>query len=1179
MLRPLALTPLLAVISFAQVNTGTISGRVTDPSDSVVVNATVTATNIGTGIASKATTSTAGTYLIPALQPGEYRVNVESPGFKSVTRENLILTIAEKLGVDFALELGSVDQKITVNADSPLLETTNATVGQVIDSRKILELPLPTRDPMRLAQIAPGVGGQGAGLGDFRLGGGRVRQNEYYVDGTPSNAVGDFRAVALPSIDALQEFKVETNNLSAEYGHTSGGAINLQTRSGTNEFHGSLYEFAQADTFNANSWNNNRRGSPLGSYTQHQFGGTIGGPVLLPRIYNGRSRTFFFFNYDGFQQYNDGALSFATVPTDLERAGNFSQTTNSAGQKVTIYDPSTYNAATNSRAPFAGNIIPASRFDPVAKYMLSLFPSANQPGDPQTGANNYSGVSADHNYKNNLTFRLDQNFGANQKLYFRAIRNSFHDEPTYWAGPGTPGLRNTYVLEPNFSLSYTWIATPTFIVVGQFGVTPRVSQFAPQFSGFDPTQIPFAANVKPFLDPRYIPNLSFEKISGTSGTFITTNLHERYFFGHLSATKVWSRHTLKFGYEERRPYLNDSEPGSPAGSGVFNGQWTGVNQQAPLTGQGSGFASFLLGIPNSFSFDSGREAYALAWRNEAAFVQDDWRLNGRLTLNLGLRWEYEAPITERYNRLVTYDPSAVNPYIKVNPAYNFQLSTIAGGLLPAGSPAPNLTGPFVGGIGVVNTPQYPDRGNTQSHPLNLGPRFGLAYRIAPNTVFRGGFGILYASYTGNASGSDSYAGSAYFKSRGTANITTDGGQTNLATLGNPFPNNAGLLVGTTDAATTYQRYVGNLNRGFIVNMKPAYEIDYNAGVQHQLKSWLFTGTFVANKGVHLYVGGNPSVNTLNPAYLSLGTLLEKNVPNPFAGAIPENATQMNAATVPYKLLLLPSPWLMGGTSILQQPIGNSHYFAGEFTVERRYSNGLSVLLSDTISKLIEDTASKAGTPYGLPQDGKTFRDIKGVSVQDIPQKFVATYLYDLPVGKGKRWLGDPHGGGAILDRFIGGWKIAGFTIIQSGYPLTIQQSDNFTGGLGYGKQRPTLTGQSYFGAGLGESIGNVGQGQTGRYINPAAFRPTPQYVFGTSPSVLPNFREPRFNQTDFGLMKQFRFTEKKFLEVRIEAQNAFNHPVFTLDNSTMNIQNANFGLFNATANGPRSVQFGARFAF
>ena len=1178
-MRILCLILLTGALLTAQVNTGSISGLVSDGSGSSIAGAVVTLLNTETGIRQTSSSSSAGTYLFTPLQPGSYTVRAEAKGFKSIERAGLRLEIAQKLGVDVQLPVGDAAETVQVTAEAPLLDTTNASVGQVIDRRKIMELPLPSRDPLRLAQIAPGVGGRDSSLGDFRLGGGRVRQAEFYVDGSPTSAVGDARAVGLPSIDAIQEFKVETNNLSAEYGRSSGGSINIQTRSGGNAYHGSLYEFGQSELFNANSWDNNRRGSPLGSYQQHQFGGTIGGPVVLPKIYDGHNRTFFFFNFDGFRQYQEGSLRFATVPTALERQGDFSKSLDIAARPITIYDPLTYDPATNQRSAFPANKIPTNRFDPVAAYMLRLFPESNRAGDPN-GQNNFAGFNSDDTRRNNFTFRADQNFGTNHRLYLRITRNAFHDDPNYWAGPATAGVRNTYVLEPSSSVNYSWTARPTLIITSQFGVTPRVSEFAPKFDGFDPTQIPFAANARASLDPRYIPNLSFEKLSGLSGTFITTNLRERYFVGNVSATKIWARHTLKVGYEIRKPYLNDSEPGAPSGSGNFDGAWTGLNQQATQAQQGSGFASYLLGIPNNFSFDSGKEAYALGFGNHGAYVQDDFRVTSKLTLNLGLRWEYETPITERYNRLVTVDYQADNGY-KIRPGYDFNRDVIGAGLLPAGSPIPKLQGPFLGGVVPVASSRFPERGNTQSNPYNFGPRFGLAYRITPTTVFRGGFGILYASYTGNASGSDSYGASAFFKTRGTANITTDSGRTYMATLSNPFPNDAGLLVGTNDQTVTQNRYFGNINRSFEWNHKPAYEIQYNGGLQQQLGQWVFEGTFVANKGVHLYVGGNPSYNTLDPAYLSLGAQLEKAVPNPFFGAgLPDNATQLSAPTIPYKFLLLPHPNLTGGAVILQRPSGNSQYFAGYFKAERRYTNSLSLLVSYSVTKLIDDTDGKASNPYSLPQDGANFRDIRGLSAQDIPQKLVVTYLYDLPIGRGKRFLSHANGiGGKALDAIAGGWKIAGFSLIQSGYPLQIQQTDNFTAGIGYGKLRPSLTGQSYFGSDISSSVGLPGQGQTGRYVNPAAFSVTPRYSFGNSPAVLPNMRQPRYNQTDLALLKQFRFTESRFVELRVEAQNAFNHPIFQLDNNTMNIQNANFGLFNSTANSPRNLQFGVRFVF
>ena len=1085
--------------------------------------------------------------------------------------------MGQKLGVDVRVEIGSESEKVQVTAESPLLDTADATVGQVIDHNKILELPLPSRNPLQLAQIAPGVGGISSNLADLSWRR-RVRELEYYVDGAPVTAVGDGHAAVMPSIDAIEEFRVDTNNLSAEYGRSSGGDISIQTRSGTNRYHGSLYEFAQSNVFNANTWNGNRRNSPLGSYTEHQFGGTIGGPVVIPKLYNGHDRTFFFFNFDGFRQYQNGSLNFATVPTALERQGNFSQTLNTNSQAVTIYDPATYNSATNSRTPFAGNIVPSSRFDPVAVYMLGLFPAANRTADPN-GANNFQGVNSDVTTQNNFTVRLDQNFTSNQHASFRMTRNTFNDNPSYWAGPATAGLRNTRQQLPNESLNYSWIARPTFIVSALFGVTPNETQYYPAVPGFDPTKIPFAANARAVLDPRFVPAMSFEKLTGLGGTFITTNLHERNFMGSLSAVKIWNRHTIKFGFEQHNLYINDSEPGAPSGQATFDGEWTGLNQQAPFAQQGSGLASYLLGLPNAFSFDSGQQAYALAFHNYAAYVQDDFKFSSKLTLNLGVRWDYETPITERFNRLTTIDYQANDGY-KTNPAYSWASQVVGAGILPAGDPVPNLSGPFLGGIALIPSAKFPGRGSTQSHPYNFAPRLGLAYQIAPKTVFRAGFGIMYADYSGNATGSDSYGGSAFFKTNGTADITNNGGQSNLATLTNPFPNNLGIHYATTDPATVLADYVGNINRSFEYGMKVAYEIAYNGGIQHQIGGWKLEGTFVANKGVHLYVGGNPSYDTLPDQYLSLGSQLNVNVPNPFYGALPYNGTQVTAATIPYKYLLLPYPYLTGGGVILQRSSGNSHYFAGYFKAEHRFGNGISVLMSYSVSKLIDDTDGKSANTYSLPQDGANFKDIEGLSAQDIPQKLALTYLYELPVGRGKHFLRNPQGvGGHLLDAAIGGWQVSGFTIIQSGYPLQITQNDNFTGGLGYGKLRPSVTGQPYISGGVNCAVGLPTQGATCRYLNPAAFSVTPIYKFGTSPAVLPNYRQPRYDQTNLALIKHFNFTEIRFLEVRIEAQNAFNHPVFMLDSTGVNIQNSNFGTFQATQNSPRNVQFGARFVF
>ena len=1163
----------------AQVNSSSISGAILDASGAGVPMATVSLLNEETGVRLNARSTEAGYYLFAPLQRGKYTIQVEAPGFKKTERAAVDLRMGEKLGVDITLELGNVQETVEVKAESPLLTTTNASVGQVISNEKIMELPLPGRSPMRLFQLAPEVGGINSNIADLRLGGGRTRLVEFYTDGSPTTAVSDGSATAIPAIDSIAEVKIETNNLSAEYGRTSGGAISIQTKAGTNQFRGSLYDFEQNDALNSNDWNSNRRGNAKAGFNKHQFGGTLGGPLWLPHLYNGKNRTFFFFNYDGERTWQAGALQTATMPTDLERNGDFSQTLNNAGQKITIYDPSTYNATGNSRQPFPGNAIPASRFDPVAKYLLTLWPTPNRAGDPGNGANNYYGTSSSFFERNDVVARVDQNFGDNHRVYVRITDQNSYSNPSYWAGPATSGVRPAWITQRSSTANWTWTARPSMIVSAQFGFAPWDSVYYPVFSGFDPTQVPFAPNARAQLDPRFIPYMNFEKVAGLGVSYQTTLLHTRYAIGILSLTKVWNRHTLKVGFEERRSYLNDQEANVPSGGGTFSGDWTGLNQQAPLAQQGSGFASFLLGLPDSFTFDGEKNGWAVLFRNYAAYAQDDFKVNPRLTLNLGLRWEFEAPETERFNRLLFMSPTIDNGF-HVASGYNFQTQVINAGLLPAGSPIPNLSGPFLGGGGVAGSSLRSSTSNMDPYWKNFGPRVGLAYRIGSKTVFRSGFAILYSGYTGNASGAGSLSIYSYINSTGTASITRDNGQTIAATLSNPFPNNYGLLASTNDPQEVMNRYMGGSILAYQTDHRPSYEISYNGGFQYTLAGkWLLEGAFNGNNGVHLYVGGNPYLNTLNPQYLSLGSTLNKTVPNPFYGRLAaNNTTPLSQPTIAYKYLLNPMPQYPNGVRSLQASWGNSHYLAGMFKVERRFANGFSLLVSYTVSKLIEDTAAKTGSSFALPQDGHTYSDVRGLSVQDIPQKLVLTYLYELPVGKGKKLLTNPQGfGQKFLDKAIGGWQVAGFSIFQSGYPLQITQSDNFTSGLGYGNLRPTLLSNNYAtGAAIHSAVGNPA---SARYLNASAFAVTPIYSFGTSPSVLPNLRQPRYNQTDLAIIKKFHFTESKYLETRVEGSNIFNHPVFMLDSSALNIQNSTFGFLQAVQNSPRNIQMGARFVF
>jgi hypothetical protein len=564
------------------------------------------------------------------------------------------------------------------------------------------------------------------------------------------------------------------------------------------------------------------------------------------------------------------------------------------------------------------------------------------------------------------------------------------------------------------------------------------------------------------------------------------------------------------------------------------------------------------------------------------YVQDDYKVSRRLTVNLGLRWEYEAPETERFNRIVYVDSKA-DSGLKVNPNFNWQRDVIAAGYLPSSVPTPNLTGPFPGVVGLVSSSARSSRNGTDPYWKNFGPRLGMAWQIDSKTTLRAGFGILYSGYTGNASGTGSLAINNYINSSGTATITKDGGQTVFGTLANPFPGNYGLNPAITDWNAMKDLYLGTYAYGYELDHRPSSEMSYNIGLQRTLKdTWLFEGSFVGNQGRHLYVGGNPALGTMDSPNLALGaTPLEKQVPNPFYGMLPaSNTSALAQKTIAYKFLLNSEiAWPGGGLRSLQRSTGSSHYTGGMFRVERRFKAGLSLQVAYTISKLIEDTSAKTSSAYGLPQDGKSFQDIRNLSVQDIPQKFVATYLYALPFGKGQKWMRDTSTGGRkVLDAIAGGWKVAGFTIMQSGYPLQIRQNDNFTGGLNYGPLRPTLVGDYMTGTSIGDATGAPATGKP-RYVNLAAFQVTPRYQFGTSPSTLPNMRQPRYNQTDLAIMKDFHFGEAKFLQVRLDSTNFFNHPLFQLDANAQNIQRSEFGYFQSQMNGPRTMQFGARFVF
>lgn len=1162
--RVLTLALALTFAVSAQVNTGSVQGVVSDASGAVVPAATVTVRNLATGVALTVGTNDVGFYLAQGLLPGRYEIEVKATGFKPARLPGLLVQVGDQLRQNFVLEVGAVTETVEVTAEAPLLQAVNASLGVVVDTRRILDMPMLSRDVRNLARLAPGVSGGG------RIGGAaRAGVYGFYVDGVPADSARANIAVGRPSVEAVAEFKVETNNLSAEYGRLTGGALNIVTRGGSNQFHGSLYEFFWNHKMNANSWQNNFRGFGKSGFKRNMFGAGASGPVLLPG-YDGRNRTFFFFGYDGNRENRDAVMRTATLPTELERQGDFSQSLR-LGQPVRVFDPFAYNAATGRRTPFPGQRIPADRFSPLAQALLKLYPAPNRTPDPGTQANNYEGPSQRKGYGNDITARADQTLSDNHRLFFRFTQNDFGTLQNPWMGPATAEHDQ---FQDNFSntLSYNANLGPTFILAANGGLAREWIRYgrSARAAGFDLASLPLAPNYKPLLDDNFMPVVTLQDKNGIYQTWRAADIKSWKWYGSAAATKIAGIHTLKAGYVYTKYFGNFSDNEAPAGVWNFNSTWTQESPAAGVGQDGFGMASMLLGVPASYSFTQIVRT-ANAWTNHGAYLQDDVRLTRRLTLNLGIRWDFEMPATERYNRLWFWDDRIQTGW-RTNPAFDWTRDVVLRGALPADAPVPTLGQTYAGYVGFPLTPAYPGRGSSQAFWKNFSPRLGAAYQVTPKTVVRGGWGRFSHGFTGRASGAGSAGLHPFVTARGSMVTTVDGGRTVAATIDNPFPNDNGLRPAMNDPARITEAIAGQ-GLGSIYHWikKPAYDDSFNFSLQRELPaSTVVEVSYAGNRGHRLNTTSVRVLNYLPAKYLSQGALLRRTIPNPFVGSnlpigpwTPSDALQ-RTPTIEYQRLLATLPHAVT-INMNHYNVADSWYNAMFVRLEKRLTHGLSVLGAYTLSKLITDIA-------GQPQDGVTVRDVRALSEDDAPHRLVLSFLYELPVGRGRAWLSDTSTlRGKLLDGMFGGWRLAGIYDYLSGRPLQVAQSSQTTG-LGL-NQRPSIVGPYRRVDDVRKAVGLPGQ-TTALYVNRDAFAVTPPYTIGTAPLYMPNLRGPGRQQWDLSLMKTFILREKVRLQFRAEAENAFNQVNFA--NPTMNIQSAAFGTIDNTQTGPRQLQIGAR---
>ena len=1134
---------LFAAMGHGQTYYGSVIGTVSDPSGAAVTAASVSLVNTGTADHRVAQSDAAGNYSFVNIPPGTYRVEVERTGFRKFVRDGITVEVQSAVRIDVGLQVGDVNQVIEVTAQSPLLQTENTSLGQVVEARKVLEMPLNGRNIFTLVALVPGVvpGGQSGttptgtnpfAWGNYQIGGGQANQSAAFVDGAPINASYANLTALVPTQDAIQEFRVQTNNLGPEYGRLAGGAINLITKSGTNSFHGSAYEFLRNRSLNANTFFNNRAGVGRPAFTQNQYGANIGGPII-------KDKTFFFYSWEGFR-LRQGASYVYTVPTDAMHSGDFT------GQQV-IYDAMTTcgrfsNAACAtdangkeviSRQPFSGNMIPVTRIDPAAKVLENYWGRANGSGL----VNNYTANASVGGNNDQHNARVDHTFSEKQRLFVRY---------TYWTNLNLP-------IDPYKTKTCVDRCTETFntndAVIGHsYSFTPtligdiRLSYMRFSYdrtsltNGYDLTQLGWPSSLNNQVIFRVVPQAQVTGYNGvfsTSGTGSTIIARNDVYSVVPTLTKIWGAHTIKFGGEFRRNTRNYYQQNNPSGNFTFDALLTSVNPFA-AKGTGNGFASFLLGYGNgggvtNNALVAGQQLY------RAYYAGDQWQVNSKITLNLGIRMEQMGPWSERFDRMSVLLPGVVNDLV---PAYK-------------------------GKLGLVNTPDSPSRNNTRLGNL-WSPRAGIAWRLNDKTVIRSGYGIFWigndVAFGFAPNGDPVNAYTTPFLG------TLDSSVTPNDTLKNPFPN--GLIAPPGRSPNVYQLYLGQGVTDPIYGEKHSYSQQWNFDVQRELpKGIALSVSYAGSKGTYL-PGPSQQLDQLPVEFLSQGTSLTQQVANPFYGLVQIGA--LAQPKVQAGQLLRPFPEY-NGFAMQSPPNRNSIYHSGLVKVEKRFGKGGTLLGSYTWSKLISDTDTltgwlEAGGGAGGVQDNYNIRAERSLALYDTPNRAVISYIVDLPFGKGQKF---GAGASGFAGKLISGWGVNGITTFQSGNPLPISMGVNTSNSFG-GGQRPNRTGVS---AGLDGSA----QSRLNKWFNTAAFSAPASFTFGNSARTLPDVRSAGIANYDFTTFKNTQIGERYNIQFRAEIFNLFNRVQFSYPGTAFGTPQ--FGIVSGQSNTPRLVQLALRFMF
>ena len=1133
-----ALTLLLSLPASAQEFRATLSGRVSDPSGSGVPGVRIEARSAATGAAAAATSAEDGSYRIPFLDPGLYTLTLEKTGFQKSIRQGVQLQVAERAVLDIPLQLGEVTQSVNVTADVAIVQTESADRGLTIDNNRVLNTPLQGRNVFANAWSAPGVILAAAvarirpfdiaGSSSMAISGGQPNGNEVLVDGV-SNLAGARSVAYVPQVEATSEFKVQTTSYDAQYGWTTGGIVNTITKSGTNHIHGSLYEFFQNTHLNANTFENNRAGIKRQSSHINTYGGDISAPIRKNKMFGA-------FTYEKIDQVIPDPFV-TSVPTAVQKQGDFSSTfwsRDAAGalQQQTIFDP--LSTRGTARDAFPGNRIPANRLSPIARNVLGLIPDGNITGNAITGLGNLQSSGSTRKFTDffpQYSSRVDYSISDTTRMFVRYSRNALAEERGFRYSTNSSlntaeTSSNTPFKRENHSavIAVTKTLNESSVIDFRLGLARFLAQSGNSIgagydlagAGFSPT---FAGQAA-----KYFPRFNWTNYEGAGSQPVLNSPIAQTNSAHLTYSKLTGRHNIRTGTDLRMQRVYNRVPGFSAGNFSFDPQFTGndVNRVVPQTG--NSIASFLLNTPQSGFIDVNSEP-ALQQRLVSVFVQDDIRVTNKLKVNVGLRWDYLGAMTDRFNALTRgLDRTSASP-LKA-PGLDLK-----GGMLFAGA----------GGQ---------PRGIYDRDFKNFGPRFGLAYAWNDKTVFRGGYGLIYAQTYDDPGSAPGFSQRTTMVSSITAGVPE-----NLLT--NPFPTGILRPVGNSQGLATF------LGQGFAVS-DPTRRIpmthQYSLEIQRELPGqMLFSLGYVGNQARRLQV--NQAINEISGQSLALGSAaLTTSVPNPMAGLVP--GTGINGATVQRQQLLRPYPQFTGIT-LLNRSIGESSYNSMQALLSKRLSQGVNFSVAYTWSRTFEK---------------RTFANAQDDFLQklpaqwDIPHNLQLNGVYELPFGAGKKFAaGVPR----AMRQLVGGWTISAIARIQQGWPMDFP-SNAVPTGVSPRLDSPNL--DRWFNTctqvSPGVTRGCVGSEQP-------VWTVRQPFVLQTWSARVTWYRRPPIRNLDLSVIKNTKLTERFGLQFRTDFLNATNTPQF-FNGPINDVNNGLFGRISGAqpqTNLPRFVQLSLYLQF